>query len=142
MKSDSFFTLEYLIVTCKPYNVSLKCCESTRHILHRWIDSYCKKDKLLHWCVSITGLSKKSQQVCDGAGERRESSSRASNSCQQLPFHGCLLWGGSSHYGLREEQPWEPVAVAAPAAAHRSSLRVLLITAIEAREPVLLSKVH
>lgn len=47
-----------LIVICKLYNVSLKCCESTRHI-----DRCNKNNKLLHWYVSITGLSKKSQQL-------------------------------------------------------------------------------
>lgn len=106
-------------------------------------DRYSKNNKLLYWYVSITGLSKKSQQLQvwlrrgnECVPEQLMQPPRGASTCTSI---GTFSASGMSLHGLREEQPWEPVSVGATA--HRSSLRVLLITAVEAREPILLSKV-
>lgn len=113
-------------------------------------DRYSKNNKLLHWYVSITGLSRRSQQLqsCKAASlwlrrgnecvpEQLMQPPRGASTCTSV---GTFSAGGISHHGLREEQPWEPMSVGATV--HGNSLTVLLITAVETREQILLSKVH
>lgn len=106
------------------WNVSLKCCESSRHILHR----HSKNNKLLHWYVSITGLSKKSQQlqgckcVMDMGKWVFQSSSCSSSSCtSQVPSVQVAPPRGPGESSLGSQG----LSVPQPC----STLRALLITA-------------
>lgn len=106
-----------------------------------------KNNKLLHWYVSITGLSKKRQQLqgCRSVMELGKwvcsrTARAASNRCQQLHFHGCLLCRWHLPPRAQGRAPWEPVCVSAPSTARGSTLRGLLRAAAEAREPILLLK--